>query len=204
MAPRLRLEVFDTTTPGDSAASGPVAAEAVEDVRLAAYDKGYAAGWEDATASQADSQARLRDDLASNLRNLSFTYWEARSHLLQGLEPLLRAMVDRVLPEVARDTLGAAVVSELRAEAEGLASAPAVIEIAPGDRALVEAALGADPGLPVTLRDDPALGSGQVHFRFGAEERALDLGALLAAISTLVDDFLNTTRPTDERQINHG
>ncbi|MDH3263665.1 MAG: flagellar biosynthesis protein [Paracoccaceae bacterium] len=205
MAARLKLEVFD---PEPSLAELPdaeaVSPEAVEDVRLAAYEKGYSAGWEDAVAAQSDDQVRIRDDLARNLRDLSFTYWEARAHLLGGLEPLLRGMVDRVLPEIARATLGAAVVAEIKAEAGRLASAPVSLEVSPANRAAVEAALGAEPALPVTLREEPSLADGQVHFRFGGEERALDLEALLGAIRALVADFLSASDASDERQVRHG
>ena len=205
MAARLKLEVFDQqAVPAEAAAAGAVSAEAVEDVRLAAYEKGYSAGWEDAVAAQSDDQLRIRDDLARNLGDLSFTYFEARAHLLGGLEPLLMGMVDRVLPEIARATLGAAVVAEIQAEAGRLASAPVEIEVSPANRAAVEAALGAEPALPVTLREQPALADGQVHFRFGAEERALDLEALVGAIRALVADFLSASHASDERQLRHG
>lgn len=205
MAARLLLEVFDPSpAPGVATAAESVAAEAVEDIRLAAYEKGYSAGWEDAVASQSDDQVRIRDDLARNLGDLSFTYFEARAHLLRGLEPLLRGMVDRVLPEIARSTLGAAVVAEVQAEAGRLAAAPVEIEVSPADRAAVAAALGADPALPVRLREEASLGDGQVHFRFGAEERALDLEALIGAIRGLVADFLSASHDSDERQLRHG
>ncbi len=205
MSARLRLEVFDVVAaPAEDSTAHAVTAEGVEDVRLAAYERGYSAGWEDALASQSDDQRRIRDDLARNLGDLSFTYFEARAHLLGGLEPLLRGMVDRVLPEIARATLGAAVVAEIQAEAGRLASAPVELEVAPANRAAVEAALGAEPALPVTLREEPSLADGQVHFRFGAEERALDLEALLGAIRALVADFLSASHASDERQLRHG
>ncbi len=203
MPARLRLEDFDTPAPQIVDAPAPMAADPglVEDVRLEAYEKGYSAGWEDAVAAQSDDQTKIREDLAQNLRDLSFTYQEARAHLLRSLDPLLRGMADRVLPEIAHATLGATVVAQLIAEAETLASVPIEITICPENREAIEAALGEQPAMPVTLVDEPTLASGQVHFRFGEEERAMDLDAIVSAIRALVDDFLNSS---DERQASHG
>lgn len=210
MGRRPMLEVFEPAPAGPGHMSGPLpgplAPDAVEDLRLATYEKGYSAGWEDAVASQTDDQRRLHEDLAGNLRALACTYREARAHLLQGLEPLFRGMVERILPAIAHDTLGALVVETLTAEAEGLAEAPAIVEVAPADRVAVETALGSDPAFPVSLCETATLDPGQVRFRFGETETVLDLDALVSTIGRLVADFLSSRSDTDieERQILHG
>jgi flagellar assembly protein FliH len=203
-AARLHLESFDQPDagrPGDRTAD-PAAAEVLaEDQRLAAYEKGYAAGWEDAVAAREEDAARLREDLAQNLRELSFTFEEARMHVLRSLEPLLRAMVDRVLPEIARKGFGALVVGEAMAAAGPLADTPVAIAVSPGSLDAVRAALGEETALPLRLVPDPHLAEGQARFRMGAEEAALDLDAMLARIRGLVDDFLSETQQgiaTDE------
>jgi flagellar assembly protein FliH len=203
----LRLEDFGGPPPAPFGAFDPDPAagtEAAAEARLAGYDQGYAAGWEDALAAQAAEQGQVREDLARALHDLGFTFHEARAHLLRSLDPLLRALVDRVLPEIARASLGAAVVAELRDTAARLAGAPVVLEVAPGDRAAIAAALGEAPALPAELREDAALSEGQVRFRFGAEERALDLEALLGSIRALVADFLAAPSAFPERQARHG
>ena len=202
MPARLKLDVFDDSLVRfDAPAPESMPQEAVEDVRLASYEKGYSAGWEDAVAAQSGDELRIREDLARNLRDLSFTYQEARAHLLRSLDPLLRGMVDRVLPEIAHETLGASVVAELLSEAGRLASAPVEIAVSPVNRAAIESALGDEPALAVAIVEELSLADGQVHFRFGEEERDLDVDALLGAIRKLVDDFLSSS---DERQARHG
>jgi len=204
MSGRLTLEAFDfkERAPEPPEIPGPVPeSEAADEQNLAAYEKGYAAGWEDAISAQSEDQTRIREDLASNLRDLSFSYHEARGHLLSGLEPLLTAMAERVLPEIAQATLGAAVVAEVMNQAGKAVAGPIDIQVSPVNRSAIEAALGKDPALPVRLVEEPALADGQVRFVFGDEERAFDMAALLAAIGTLVADFLN---PDDERQRRHG
>lgn len=204
MSGRLTLEAFDfDPQPGESRAAPEADADAAgtEQRDLAAYEKGYAAGWEDAVAAQAEDQTRIREDLARNLRDLSFSYHEARGHLLRGLEPLLTVMAERVLPELAQATLGAAIVAEVMGQAGHAAEGPVDIQVSPVNRAAIEAALGAEPPLPVRLVEEPALADGQVRFVFGEEERAFDMAALLDAIGSLVADFLNSD---DERHRRHG
>jgi flagellar assembly protein FliH len=203
MGARLRLDCFDDAEGrgAPAEAAGPAPAILAEDERLAAYEKGYAAGWEDAVAAQEGDALRLREDLSHNLRDLAFTFQEARAHVLRSLEPLLRAMVDRVLPEVARAGFGAAVAAEARAAAGTAATAPVEILVAPENVAAVEAALGDDSALPVRLVADPMLADGQARFRMGGEEGAFDQDALLAAIRGHVTDFLNQSL---ERQALHG
>lgn len=80
----LRLEIFESDEPGGPAETVVLDTSALEEARLASYDSGYAAGWEDATAAQSGDQSRIRAELARNLQALSFTYQEARSHVLRA------------------------------------------------------------------------------------------------------------------------
>ena len=195
----LRLERFDAPQTGGGEALSPAEAE---EARLAAYESGYAAGWDDAQAAQAEDSRRVREDLARNLRDLSFTYQEARAGVLQGVAPLLRAMVDQVLPDIARATLGARVAEVIGAEAARLGSPPVQLVVAPADRARIEAALPPTPPFDLVLAVEPTLAEGQVHFRFGTEERALDLPALLERIRGLVADHLEPT--LFQPEVRHG
>lgn len=203
MGARLRLDCFDDAEGRGAPAgtAGPAPAILAEDERLAAYEKGYAAGWEDAIAAQERDALRLREDLSHNLRDLAFTFQEARAHVLRSLEPLLRTMVDRVLPEVARAGFGAAVAAEALASAGTAATAPVEILVAPENVAAVGAALGDDPALPVRLVGDPMLAGGQARFRMGGEEGVFDHDALIATIRGHVHDFLNQSL---EGQALHG
>lgn len=203
MTHRLRLETFDVRRPAEEVGTGRPAdtGAGLEEVRLTAYESGYAAGWEDAARAHAEDQFGIRDDLANNLRDLSFTFQEARAHVLRALEPLLVALVDRVLPELARATLGQAVLAEITAAAPIGAGARFLVSVAPQNRAAVEAALGEDPPLAVQLVEDPGLADGQVHLRVGDEERLLDLDAVLVRVRGLIRDFLSTH---DERLAHHG
>jgi flagellar assembly protein FliH len=188
MARPLQLEAFDMTGPTEH--GGPVAPAEIEDIRLGAYEQGYAAGWDDAIAAQDSEIGHLRTDLGRNLLDMSLSYRDARRHVLAALEPLLHEMVTKVLPAIAHRTLGQIVLEELRPIAEGLSGAPVTVITAPVHRETVEAILaGAGTDLAVTVREEPALGEGQAYLKLGASEVRIDLDGVIEAIGKAVSAF---------------
>jgi flagellar assembly protein FliH len=195
----LKLEVFRTDDPPRDGAEA-VAASELEEAKLTAYEQGYAAGWDDSTAAQAEDQRRLRADLARNLQAMSFTYQEARSHMLRSIGPLLQDMVLHLLPAVGREALAPVVLDALMPMAEERAGSPIVIVLNPAARPAVESLLDLTTGLPVTLRDEPSLGEGQVYLQLGESELRVDLDRATAEITAAVKAFFDLT----ERERKHG
>lgn len=190
-----RFVTLETFVPDDSLLTrdGPSQAAADED-RLAAYEKGYNAGWEDAVAAQDAELTRLRNELGRQLEDLSFTYREAHSHVLRTLEPLLRDMVGKVLPAVARQSLGEVVLEQLLPLAEKLAGAPLEIATHPDNVAAVKALVADRAAFPAVVRGEVSLGLGQAHFRIGPAERVIDLDGAIAAIGEAVTGFFFTEK----------
>ncbi|MEH6772374.1 MAG: flagellar biosynthesis protein [Cereibacter changlensis] len=193
----LQLEVFETGDPRAEAA--PVDA-AAEEARLAAYEQGYGAGWEDAMAAQAADQARLKADLGRNLQALGFTFHEARVHVLRAVEPLLVEVATHLLPALAREALAPLVLEVLMPLAEEMAERPLTLVLNPAARPAVEALLGEATGLPLTLVEEPTLGEGQVHLRIGDTETRIDLDRAIADIAAALRGFFDPT----ELERRHG
>ena len=187
----LKLEVFDTEEKPAMTQTVVLDRVALEDEKLASYDTGYRAGWEDANAAQSDDQSRIGADLARNLQSLGFTYHEARSHILKAIEPLMVEIVGRLLPEIARETLAPFVLETLMPLAEGLADAPVTLVLNPAARAPVEALLEQATGLPVRIEEEPTLGEGQVYIKLGAVETQVDLDKATADIAAAVRGFFD-------------
>lgn len=187
MARALRLEVFEESE--ESGAPLIMSPADLEESRLAAFEQGYAAGWEDAATAQTDEVARLRADLGRNLQNMSFGYHEARSHMLRALEPLLQDMVTKVLPAIARETLGQMVLEQLRPAAERLAEAPIIVTANPVNREVIEAIVIGQAGIPMRFSGEASLGKGQVYLRLGQTESRVDLDGVIATIAAAVAAF---------------
>ena len=192
--PALRLEVFDTTSAGDGILQPLVEATAVEEARVAGFEQGYTAGWDDAVAAQQGDQTRIRADLARNLQSLAFTFQDARSHVLQSLRPLMLEMINRLLPEVARAALAPTVLETLTPLAAELGDSPLTLVLNPAVRAQVEDLVAGATGLPMLIEEEPSLPEGQVYIRFGTSETKVDLSQVTDDIAAAVRAYftLNT------------
>ena len=197
--PPLRLEEFDAEPGPDSGGPAPDAA-GLEEVRLAAFENGYKAGWDDALAAQQDSESRDRIGVAQAMQALSFTFHDARDHVLQALSPLMAEVAARLLPQIAHAALPHLVAEALAPYAEMAADAPVVILAAPESSARVTALLGPQPGFPVRVEEAADLSPGQVTLRLGDTETRVDLDAALATIRTAFDDFFDLAA----RERRHG
>ncbi|WP_333816076.1 flagellar biosynthesis protein [Tabrizicola sp.] len=187
----LRLEVFDTAPAPDGSMLPLVEATAVEEAKVASFEQGYSAGWDDAVAAQQGDQSRIRADLARNLQSLSFTFQDARSHVLQAIRPLILQMVNRLLPEVAREALAPTVLEAVMPLAEGLADAPLTLVLNPAVRAQVEDLVSQATGLPMVIDEEPTMPEGQVYIRLGAGETKVDLAQVTTDIGIAVRAFFN-------------
>lgn len=185
----IELEVFETHGAAKPASMVMLQTIAFEEAKLAAYDKGFKAGWDDAVQAQADDQTRVHADLARNMQTLGFTFAQARDHVLQATAPLLQNIIDQLLPALARDTLGPIILQTLLPMAEAIGGQPVNLVINPSARAGVEPLLAQTGGLPVTIIDEPTLGEGQAYLRLGQTETHIDLDRAIAEISAAVRDF---------------
>ena len=196
----LKLEVFETDAPAAGNSGVVLDVMLLEEVKLAAYDSGYAAGWEDAAAAQSSDQTRVSADLARNLQSLAFTFHEARGHILRALEPLLTEVTGRLLPDLARETLAPLVLDILMPIAEKNVDVPVSLILNPAARPAVESLLEQATGLPITVVEEPSLSEGQVYLRLGTVETHINLDRAIAEITTAVRGFFETP----ERIKDHG
>ena len=191
--PLPRLEVFETAR-GPEREVVVTDLASVESTRLAAWEEGYRAGWDDAGAAHLQSGEQTRAELERNLMALAFTWQEARAHLLGAIEPLLMEIVSRVLPRLSRETLGPVIVEELMPMVAEIAEQPAILHLHPSARAQVEACLTHATGLPCVISEDPALAEAQGYLRLGTREVGIDLTRATESIIKAVQDFFTLSQ----------
>ncbi|MCX7890027.1 MAG: flagellar biosynthesis protein [Rhodobacteraceae bacterium] len=195
-AMRVELETFVDAAGQAPAETPPLGEEA----RLAAFEQGYSAGWDDALAAQEAETARLREELGRAIADLGFGYREAHRHVLMALRPLLVDMVGKVLPAIARATLSEIVLELVMPAAEAAAGRPVEIRAHPDAVALIEPAVAAQSVLPAVIRPDPALTPGQVLIRGTDGEQKVDLDGVIAAIGRAVATFFEAAAEPERRQ----
>ena len=187
----LRLEVFDSSQAADGSPLPLIETTAAEEAKVAAFEQGYSAGWDDAVAAQQGDQSRISADLARNLQSLSFTFQDARSHVLQAIRPLMLELINRLLPEVAHEALAPTVLEALTPIADEMSDAPMTLVLNPAVRPQVEDLVTKATGLPLVIEEEPSLSEGQVYIRFGTAEAKVDLDRVTADISAAVRAFFN-------------
>ena len=166
----------------------------LEEERLASFEKGYQAGWDDAAKSQAEDQRSVTADLAQNLQDLTFTYEEAYAAVLQSLRPLLEQMVTTVLPTISQQTLAPRLAELLRERVKAHGQQTFEIVTAPGDMTRMEILTQALPEMQIALRQDDTLAVGQLYLSFGDAEEEIDLKSVLDAIEQAVSGFFEENR----------
>ncbi len=164
------------------------------------WQAGHLAGMADGLAQAGAHQSALRDDVAQALIDITFTYAEARNQILASLGPLFQSVMDRILPEIAKEALLPHIVDRLIAAARADSGAPMRIAVHPAARAGLVASLPATPPLPLVIEVDAALGPGQVVLRHQQTETTLDLDGLVQGMRAILAALFDET----ERKIQNG
>ncbi|WP_421905935.1 ABC transporter ATP-binding protein [Mameliella sp.] len=172
----------------------------IEGQKLEAFEKGYRAGWDDSVKAQSDDRTRISSALGQHLQDLSFTYHEAYTQVMNAVTPLLDEMVRSLLPEMARQTLGHHIVQQLQAMSLEIGRMDVEIAVHPDRVEAVKPLLDQDFGFPIRLSADDSLAEEQADIRFGATERQIDLSDLAASLAEAVAGFAHD----NQRKMKHG
>ena len=156
--------------------------DALEEQRLASFEQGYSAGWEDAVEAQEQSRGHVSADLAKSLEDMSFTYHEVVSRMVQSLEPMFHSLTQAILPEALDHGFAPRLAEQLTDMAREQIGQPMQVFVPAGSAAEVEAMIPAELSSPVQVIEDPSLEAGQARLKVGISQREVDCSGLLAAI----------------------
>ena len=197
----LALEDFKLAPPPP--AQGPdeaIPRSQAEAEKVGVYEQGYQAGWDDAAQAEAQDQTRIGADFARNLQELSFTFHEARAHVISAMEPLINELVGKLLPDLVAETLGQQILQELQPLIEQGADSPIEIVVAPQSRAALESQLAENNAAAICLTEEPSLAEGQAFLRVGRMERQIDMTGALERISGAIRSLY----ALNERTLKHA
>lgn len=169
----------------------------VEENLLAAYERGYAAGWDDAVAAQEQERNSVSADLAESLRQISLAKEDIRSETLKSVESLFHEMVTAVLPRIAAASLGKTVVETLQPLMAEKTDLNVELVINPENAAAIASLLRGMPGKAVMVIEEPTLSAGQAFLRLGETEKSIDLDEVLETIAASVNAYFSTKEFAD-------
>lgn len=162
---------------------------AIEDQRLAAFEQGYAAGWEDAVSAQNVETTAHISNLNASLADLSFTYQEAFTAFQNVVSPVIEGLVQQVLPRLAQETFGSVLVERCLEMASQQAASQVLLVVPPDQEQTVRAAVSADLSLPLEVVSDEMMAPLSAEIRFPEKTAELDMGAILEGLSIATQSF---------------
>ena len=175
------LEDFKTTDPAETATVLMSNLE-LEEQRLAAFEKGYSAGWEDAIAADAQGKAHLSSVLTQNLEDAVFSYHEALGQMQQALVPVFEAIAEQLLPGMVRSGLAPHILTALQNIATETMARPLILSVPPGTEDGIAPLLPAAGNVDLIIREDGSLSEGQARLH-------LDDGGVEIDLSGLADEM---------------
>lgn len=162
---------------------------AAEEQRLAVFEQGYAAGWDDAIKAQADNSNIATETFAKNLGDLAFTYHEAASNLAAALVPFLAKITEQIVPAGLEASAVAMIAEELCQSAQNAGRIPVEVTCSPFREAMLVDSLPSGLAMPIKISSDASMNRDEVSLRFGDIERQIDLSDIAAQIETAIAAF---------------
>lgn len=175
------------------------------DDALASFDKGYKAGWDDASKAHGDSQSKASSVLTRNLEALEFTLIESRGMVLASISPVLREIAETLLPGLAAQALQAQLICELEALVTRAMPDTINIDVSPADKAAVKALLASEDAfekVTVSVRD--TLGDGQVNVSCEDVTKRIDVPAALKEIEEALRTLETQSMQPEPEQAHAG
>ena len=173
---------------------------ALEDQRLAVFEQGYRAGWDDALAAQDKADARASEAFAAALEDLSFPYREALARMIANTAPVIQAIVHQVAPRLLADSLSHIVWEEVETVLRDTSFTRVELVAAPSRIALLSKTGASAPGIEIALVPDDSLGPDRILFRVGPMERQIDFSHIVPRLQQAVAAFEHQSK--DEKT--HG
>jgi len=164
------------------------------------WQAGHATGLADGLAMAAARQDAVSDAVAQAIHDLAFTYSEARAQVLASLEPLIVAIMDRLLPELGRAALIPLLVERIMAVAAEQSTMPVLVRVPPAAAPALARLMQSLPEPRPGVLGDPSLEEGQALIGAAERESMVDLAGLVATIRQTLEAF------TDEihQEAHHG
>ena len=176
--------------------------DSLEDLKLEAFENGYKAGWDDAIKAHESEQERAIIAVTQRLEDLSFTHTEAITKMTSAMQPLLSKITLCLLPEIAKNALGAHVAEQLDELLKEEAQSAVEIAVAPETLGPLKKQLEGRSNLSLDFTAEPILTSGQVYLRSRKAEREVNLDTVLDGIKIAIDAFF--TEIQQEEDSRHG
>lgn len=176
----LTEEPFDEMDPENAA---------LEEERLAAFEKGYGAGWDDALRAQNHAGQLMNEALQASLSDMGFTKAEAMQAFLAASENLFETILGKILPSIASEALANHVLGAIKSALAQSIDSPMQVRVSPSQYAAITQNLSCDLPDGAKVLADPELSEMQAIITLDGNEAEIDLEGLIAEVSLAVSEL---------------
>lgn len=168
--------------------------EAFEEEKLKSFEAGYQAGWDDAIKAKSEEKANISAEFGQNLQDISFTYHEALTKLTSSMEPVMKEIISKLLPEIVQQALAVHIIEQLKTMLNEHVTHPIEIVVAASNVETVRE-LGAEKiTAPFEVVSESSLGEGQAFVRVGDSERQVDLDSVVSGVASAMKAFFHEAK----------
>lgn len=139
-------------------------------------------------------------DLVQSVQDISFTYHEAYSKMMAGMQPLMACFVSSVLPKIVQEGLKSQIIDQIDQLVGAQLNDVIELVVPPQQKAVLEELLENKVRVPFGILEEPALSEGQVYLRVNQHEREINVSVILKEVGDAVDAFIHATQP----EVKHG
>ncbi|MEM9581662.1 MAG: hypothetical protein AAGA08_00950 [Pseudomonadota bacterium] len=191
----VQLEDFAHPTAGIASPTTQVDTKAVE---KKSFDAGYRDGWNDAFAEARTEDSKARSNISNALQELSFTYFEARQHIMGSFKPLLQAMMEGVLPHASRAALIPFVQQEMSKLAD-MVEPPIKLICAPQNVVHLQEIVSQNESLPIEVVGEDILAPSQIQLRYADGFSSVDTEETVKRIQAAIEAFFAPEQSEDQQ-----
>lgn len=190
----LTLEAFDGSDPEPATVFLP--GGRLTQLRNDAREAGYQAGYRDAKEETEATRQEATRELARKLQEITFIHLEARKAVITSLEPLVKQMVDTILPDIASKAFIDILTAQIASVASLLTDGPIRLHCAQDKSDHLEELVASLSDLPLSIRVEPDPDCSEFETRISTPEgaRHINLDGAIDGVRQGVTAFLDLAK----------
>lgn len=181
MSIRDLIETFDGAAVSANIPNG-ASTKSMESVRSAAFEAGYASGWDDAKVADENAYIRVQAEFERNVEAMTFTYHEALDRVRNEVTGFIDTLLSEFLPAIIPIAIVEHIRSELLTAADMQVDNPVEIIVSPNCKELVSGFLNGEASNNIELIEDASLAEFQVFMRIAKREKEINLAPLISEL----------------------
>jgi len=170
--------------------------EEIESIRLASFEQGYRAGWDDAYNILSRDNLAISKALSSNLLDLRFTFEEAKLYVSSGISNLLVQIFTHLIPSISSENFNERVLGYVRDVCNETAPRKFTISVHPSKVPQLRRLLDEIDDIDIVLDSNGEFSINEVKLSMGSGSLIYDLDSAISKCKKIIFDCVDSGKET--------